>query len=222
MVRTEEEIQKHNALEFVTLGVWVLIAIYGFVSNGAPDTYKPTETKNIFIETPKSTFIDVDPVKFAGTSPGVRIDMIDDGALIGSAPVSKGRWEITKPLKDVKNRYITFRALDENDKVITTEGPKQYEATVIIHKAPGASQKTPPKVEKPEGNASLLPGKSTVLGRAEPGEKVKIYANKVLLATTNADQRGKWQATISFDVGPKRLSAVTQDNGKDTVEFVVR
>ncbi|MEQ1935250.1 MAG: hypothetical protein ABL962_15430 [Fimbriimonadaceae bacterium] len=217
MVRTEDEIKKHDLIDLAMFLGWGLVALYGFATGSPTETYVPSDVKSIWVETPNSTVLDSDPVTFSGISPGVSIDMIDDDSWIKTAKVSTdGRWSMTVPLKQVADHLIMLRAKDSAGNQVAQHGPVNY----LKSSKPIAPAK-PPKVEKPEAGSSLIKGKSTVLGRAAPGEKVKIYANKLLLATTNADTTGKWRVTVNFDSGPTKLSAVTPSDARHTIEFEV-
>ncbi len=223
MVRTEDEIKKHDLIDLSWFLLWGLVALYGYLSASPANEYRPNKVKHISLETPKSLIVDTKIVTFSGLSPGVKVDMIDDTTWIGSSKVGEGgRWMIKMPIEMVDGRLITFRAEDENGNPVGEKlGPFGYQRAPILRSEPGESPSKPPKVEKPQSGSSLIKGKNTVVGKAEPGAKIKVYANKVLLATTIADNRGTWKTTVSFDPGAKRLSAVAADSSKHTIEFEV-
>jgi hypothetical protein len=153
-----------------------------------------------------------------GLEPGDTVTIIDNGDIIGTAPVKDdGSWEFTPnpPLNDEKHDF-TIIVTDPAGN--SSEESDPY--TVIIDtKAPGAPAITSVYDDQGDKTGNIAKGSTTddakpdISGTAEPGSTVIIYDKDVEIGRAPVDDAGNWTFTPTLPLtnGGHDLTAKAQD-----------
>ncbi|MGB3127663.1 MAG: Ig-like domain-containing protein [Pseudomonas sp.] len=160
-----------------------------------------------------------------GQEPGDTVTIIDNGTVIGTAPVKDdGSWAFTPnpPLNDGDHDFSIIvtdpagNASEESDPykvIIDTQAPSKPEITTVFD-------------DQGDQTGNINQGDTTddaqpqISGTAEAGSTVIIYDNGVEIGRVPADDSGHWTFTPTLPLtnGPHDLSAKAEDKAGNVSE----
>lgn len=225
MVRSEDEIRRYDVFKGSVLGLIALFTLFGFRQE-AKAAKAELNRIGFALSEPFDTLIESDPATFAGSAPpGYKVYLISQKETLGSAVADdRTNWRFEVPAAKLDGVAVTLMCKDGNT-LFETKEPVDYQLSDEVRKKIKEDRKNPARspvdVKKPTNGEALRSGINAIFGTASPAAKVKVYANRELLATVEADQNGDWKMATEFRPGEYRLSAVTPAD-QSTVEFKVR
>ncbi len=145
-----------------------------------------------------------------GGIPGASVEVLDNGILVGRAPVdAAGNWSYTTTLA-AGSQSITIVQVDANGDV----GPASEPLAMTAYSVAA------PTITGPADGGTVSTDTPIVSGRADPGSTVNVYDGTTLVGTTTTSATGVWSMTTSALVnGVNRLS-VTATNAQNVTSLV--
>lgn len=125
--------------------------------------------------------------------PGATVEVIVDGRPVGRATAdNEGNWRYTLTQSQALpegEHTVVARAIDP----VGNEGPASPPTTFTVD----TTVPQPPEITSPRAGSSTRDDTPTITGTAEPGIRVLIYVDDVLIGQTTAGVDGRWSFTPS-------------------------
>lgn len=122
-----------------------------------------------------------------------------------------GVWSLTSPFEDGTHR-VTAYIVDPASNRSASGTPIDFTVDTSV---PDTTAPDPPVITDPLAG-SLLPGRFTASGTAEPGSTVRVFSNGVLVAKGLTKETGSWSAVVRVGTGSHTLEADATDAAGNT------
>ena len=148
-------------------------------------------------------------VELSGSGePGHEVIFFVAGVEAGTAAVAEdGSWNMPLDL-EAGAHEISLQTMDENGDVVNQAGPFE----VMVQEA------IKPTVSLPD--ADVFTGGMILNGTGQPGTRVRLYANEIVIGETDVDDNGNYAVEVNLAVGRYNIDVATVDRSGNAVEIL--